>query len=278
MLLQLTKRFASRIVAVYMLMLIEMVFYMLRPILIGRAIESLLSQEGLSMAIMYVIANEAGYAGLSGIRQFVDTRVFMRMINETQIAMTEYGLATGQDTSTMQGRVELSRELVRLFEYTIPKLIQASCILVSSMVLLATYSWLVFLINAAMWLVALVVIPATAKRVSRYAEEQHNAIEQDTAVFVTRDLAVIKNHLLRYMNIAVKWSDTQAVSFTIIDGIGAVVVFVSIGLVCLISGSFAAAFAVHRYSANVAGGLQDINNLLQDWQKAKDVWNRCSRV
>jgi len=117
----LLKRFAGRFALTLSLVVLEAAGWILFPLVIGRAIDSVLasSARGLyELAILGVVT-----MGIAVVRRLVDSRAYAGIYTTLGEEMAEAAKGTG--TSTRTARLGMLREIVEFFENSLPELVNS---------------------------------------------------------------------------------------------------------------------------------------------------------
>ena len=137
----LLKRFAGRFALTVSLVVLEAVGWVLFPLVIGRAIDSVLagSTRGLyEFAVLGIVTME-----IAVVRRLVDSRAYARIyvtLGEEMAAS-----AAGSSTSTRTARLGMLKEIVEFFENSLPQLINNVIGLGGTVLILAALNLPVFL-------------------------------------------------------------------------------------------------------------------------------------
>ena len=137
----LLRLFWLRVTLTWALTLIETALWVLLPLLLGLTIDGLLARE---MAPFWQLCGVlAALVAVAVLRQVIDTRIFGTMRVELGQVLAERN--RGLPVSALNARVLMARELVDFLEQELPVLMAAVVQLVASVVILATYHWVLAL-------------------------------------------------------------------------------------------------------------------------------------
>ncbi len=206
------KRFYIRIGLTWTLVLIEHASMACLTLLIGKAIDGLLSNS--YIPLLWLIALFVFLEIIATMRRFYDTRAYgtIKAILAMELAENQQHLAI----STQNARLDMLRELVDFLEKKIPEAMSAlTQMLVICIILFQIYIYLGFsvIIMAVLTLAAYALFH---KRFFRLNAMLNNRAEQQVRIVGLQNLSKLSLHIQRLRKIDIKISDTEAISFWLI--------------------------------------------------------------
>jgi len=205
----LLRRFAGRYALTVLLVIVEAAAWVFFPLVIGRAIDSVLADSARGL---YELGGLGAFAmGIAVVRRLVDSRAYASIytqLGEEMVARDAEGSA-----STKTARLDMLKEIVEFFENSIPQLIVSVLGLVGTVLILWTLNLPIFLgcllvIGATVTLYAL-----TGKLTTGYNAGLNDEHERRVDVVRSNSPARVARHLRRMMRWNVKLSDLEAANF-----------------------------------------------------------------
>ena len=270
----LLKRFAGRFALTMSLVVLEAVGWILFPLFIGRAIDSVLAD---STRGLY----EFGALGIATmliaiVRRLVDSRAYARIY----VSLGEEMLGSDEesDTSTRTARLGMLREVVEFFENSLPAL-------VNSLIGLAGTVLILWLLNVPVFLGCLVVAVATVtlyaltgRLTTRYNEGFNDQYERQVDAVHSGDPRRLREHLRAMMRWNIRLSDLEAANF------GINWVFMTGLLVFAVAAAaeqtleYGAVFAIVMYVFQFVESMLGIPLYYQQWLRLREISGRLAGV
>ncbi len=206
------KRYQWRIILTLILVLAETLAMVLLPLVIGFAIDGLLKG-------VYTGLWQLGFLGLGvvisgSLRRFYDTRVYSSIYVDLSTETVEHHQEL--DSSTLNARVTMLRELVEFLENQLPELINSVVGLLGTMVILYFLDTQIFLGCVAVLAVIIVVFMATGKLTTQLNHHYNNTMEEQVVAIDKRTTMPIRGFMQRLMKWNIKLSDLETVIFGVI--------------------------------------------------------------
>lgn len=258
----------------YTIAVVQVVLYLMRPLLIGRMIEELIKERALGNATIACISLEIVHIGLHLFKEVMDVFVFERIMAKIAVNVAEEGNKKDLPISTIQGRALLAGKVSGFLEYGFPKCFKSLLCIIGSFIGLAYFGWWLLPLNFGMVIVAILIIPRTITLIAECANDKHDNKEKDTEVFSTRCMKIIREHMNSYVNIAIRKvkADTTCVGVMLYAGM--VCSYISVIGVCLLGADIGAAYSVYKYSSNLDSELDKLQLSAQLYAEVKDITNR----
>ena len=136
----LLRRFAGRLSLTLSLVVLEAAGWILFPLVIGRAIDSVLANSArgpYELATLGIVT-----MGIAVVRRLADSRAYAGIYAALGEEMA--GIAEGTGTSTRTARLGMLREIVEFFENSLPELVNSVLGLGGIMLIVATLNFPVF--------------------------------------------------------------------------------------------------------------------------------------
>lgn len=263
-----------RLLATYGLFGLEMLTSLLRPYLLGVAVDGLL--VGQLRGLLALSAAHLAYLLIGTMRHMVDTRTFSSIYTSY---VTEWlgQPADEHDLSRRSALATLSRQLTDFLEYDVNYVTEALYNIVGSLVLLLVYDRTV----VSLCLAIMVPVVALARRYGRAATRinraQFDDLEQQVDVIASRDPGLITTHYRRLRASQVKLSDLEAWNFGVTElcvlavVAGALLIATGDGRMLMPVGSI---IGMYTYVLRFASGLETIPYMMQRLGALRDIVRR----
>ena len=140
--LGLAKRFRWSIAGTYALLMVENLFLVATPFLIGLVIDGLISGE---LGPLWVFFGFAGVAVVvSAFRRMFDTRVYGRIFSQIASETVERDTLADRPVSAVAARITFVRDFADFFEIMLPTAVMSLVMLVGSVLMLVFLSLYLF--------------------------------------------------------------------------------------------------------------------------------------
>ena len=204
--------FRGKIVATWGLTLLETTMFALFPLLIGRAIDGLLTGD--ATAFQQFIAAMTVLLVVATGRRVYDTRAYGSMRVELGRAQVER--AGGEQVSVTNARVLMGRELVDFLETQAPMSITGLIQIIVSIIVLFTFHGLLALSASVAAISMIVIYGLFARRFFTMNSDLNHQAEAQVSALEARDLAKVTAHLTGLRRHEVRLSDTESVVYGLI--------------------------------------------------------------
>ena len=267
---ELLKRFAGRFALTLGLVVLEAAGWILFPLVIGRAIDSVLadSTRGLyEFAVLGIVT-----MGIAVLRRLVDSRAYARIyvtLGEEMAAS-----AAGSSTSTRTARLGMLREIVEFFENSLPELINAVLGLIGTVLILAALNVPVFLGCLVIAVATVVLYALTGTLTMRYNRGLNDEHERQVDAVDSGDPGRLAAHLRAMMRWNIRLSDLEAANFGInwVFMIGLLVFAVSAATTE--TAEYGAVFAIVMYVFQFVESMMMLPFFYQQWLRLREISGR----
>ena len=268
------KRFAGRFALTLTLVALEASGWVLFPLVIGRAIDSVLadSTRGLyELAILGVAT-----MGMAVVRRLVDSRAYAGIYATLGEEMMETTEETS--TSTRTARLGMLREIVEFFENSMPELINSVLGLTGTVLIVATLNFRVFLGCLAAGAATAILYALTGRLTTRYNQGLNDEHERQVDAVDSGDPRRLGQHLRAMMRWNIRLSDLEAANY------GTNWVFMIALLVFAVSAAvtevaeYGAVFALVMYVFQFMESVMLLPLFFQQWLRLREISGRLARV
>ncbi len=202
----LLRTFSRPISLTWLLMLCETALTALIPLLIGFAIDGLLAADMTALLQLSVVL--AVLIVVSVSRRLYDTRVYGTIAVELGKALTERSAAA--PVSTVNARLEMSRELVKFLEEEAPAVLASVIQLAVALIVLFAFHPFLFGATCAATVLMIVFYALSHRRFYRLNAEYNQQTEQQVRILETARPEGILSHLNKIRRVGIRLSDTEA--------------------------------------------------------------------
>ncbi|MDE0098086.1 MAG: ABC transporter six-transmembrane domain-containing protein [Truepera sp.] len=270
----LLKRFGGRIALTLTLVVLEAVGWTLFPLVIGRAINSVLADSarglyefaGLGIAVM----------GVATARRLVDSRAYARLY--ARLGEELVGRQSEDSTSTTTARIGMLREIVEFFENSLPDLITSVIGLAGTILILSLLNLPVFLGCLVVIGVTVVLYALTGRLTLRYNRGLNDEHERQVDVVKSADAARAGRHLRDLMRWKIKLSDLEAANFGIVWLFMIALLVFSIRSAANETVEYGTVFAVVMYVFQFAESVILLPLYYQQWLRLREISGRLATI
>lgn len=270
----LLKRFAGRFALTLTLVVLEAAGWILFPLVIGRAIDSVLadSTRGLwEFAILGIVT-----MGIAVLRRLVDSRAYARIyvtLGEEMAAAT-----ADRSTSTRTARLGMLKEIVEFFENSLPELVNSVLGLGGTVLILAALNIPVFLGCLVVAVATVVLYLLTGGLTMRYNQGLNDEHERQVDAVASGDPARVAKHLRAMMRWNIRLSDLEAANFGInwVFMIGLLVFAVTAATTE--TTEYGSVFAIVMYAFQFVESMLMLPFFYQEWLRLREISGRLAEA
>ncbi|MFT7111411.1 MAG: hypothetical protein ACI9PC_000012 [Porticoccaceae bacterium] len=269
--LQIIRSFASKVAFTWFLVLLENVLMALIPLLLGMAIDDLLTgaTEGLLLAGGVFIALTSVGVG----RRLYDTRAYgtMRVHLGEELARRISHLPV----SKVSARLNMGRELVDFLEAHLPELLTASVQLVVSIIVLVSFDIRMGLSALAVMVLMTAIYALFHSRFLQGNKHLNEQTEKQVAVLEARSPRAILSHLRALRRWEILLSDTEAVVYGLIFLLMSAFILSNLVLCAdIVDITSGQVFSILSYSWAFAESAFLLPVTLQQWTRLHEITER----
>ena len=270
----LLKRFAGRFVLTLTLVVLEAAGWVLFPLVIGRAIDSVLadSTRGLyEFAILGIVT-----MGIAILRRVVDSRAYARIYVTLGEEMAD--AAADSSTSTRTARLGMLREIVEFFENSLPELINSVIGLAGTVLILAALNVPVFLGCLAVAVATVVLYALTGGLTIRYNQGLNDEHERQVDAVDSGDPARLAKHLRAMMRWNIRLSDLEAANFGINWVFMIALLVFAVSAATTETTEYGAVFAIVMYVFQFVESMLMLPFFYQQWLRLREISGRLAEA
>ena len=271
--LTLFRRFAGRFTLTLSLVVLEAAGWTLFPLVIGRAIDSVLadSRQGLYELAGLGIAAMA----IAIVRRLVDSRAYARIYARLGEELVD---RQAESTSTRTARLGMLWEMVEFFENSLPDLVTSVIRLAGTVLILSALNRPVFLGCLAVAAATVVLYALTGNLTTRYNEGLNDQHEREVDAVESGDPARVGLHLRDMMRWNIKLSDLEAANFGIVWVLMVGLLVFSVAEAAERTVEYGMVLAVVMYVFEFAESVTLLPFYYQQWLRLREISGRLTAV
>lgn len=266
----LLKRFAGRLAFTISLVVLEASGWVLFPLVIGRAIDSVLADS--TRGLYEFAALGVATMGIAVLRRLLDSRAYGRIY----VALGEEmaASANGGSTSTRTARLAMLKEMVEFFENSLPQLINSGIGLGGTLLILSALNLPVFLGCLVVVAGTVTLYALTGGLTTRYNQGLNDEHERQVDAVGSGDAARLAKHLRAMMRWNIRLSDLEAANLGInwVFMISLLVFAVSAATTATLE--YGAVFAVVMYVFQFVEAMLMLPFFYQEWLRLREISKR----
>ena len=270
----LLKRFAGRFALTLSLVVLEAAGWILFPLVIGRAIDSVLADSARGLYELAILGTVT--MGIAVVRRFVDSRAYAGIYATLGEEMMEAAEGTG--TSTRTARLGMLKEVVGFFENSLPELIINVLGLVGVMLVVATLSLPVFVGCLAAAIATVTLYALTGRLTIRYNEGLNDEHERQVDAVHSSDPRRLGEHLRAMMRWNIRLSDLEAANFGINWVFMIALLVFAVNAAVTETPEYGAVFALVMYVFQFMESVMLLPLFYQQWLRLREISGRLARA
>jgi len=268
----------SPLALTYTLFALEMLGSLLRPYLLGTAVDDLLTGHYQGLIVLSVVHLLCLAIGTT--RHMYDTRTFSSIY--TSFVTRLLAQPAGADQLSKRSALStLARQVTDFLEFDVNYLVEASYNIFGSLIILFLYDRWVVAICLSILLPVLLLARRYGRRAARLNRSQFDEIEKQVDVIATRDVGAMTQHYQRLRTWQVRVSDLEAWNFgatelfVLFAVAGSLLVSTRTGDIQMQVGSI---IGMYTYVLKFASGLETIPYTVQRLGVLRDILRRAAEA
>ena len=270
----LLRRFAGRYALTVLLVVIEAAAWVLFPLVIGRAIDSVLADSPRGLYELGVLGAFA--MGIAVVRRLVDSRAYASIyttLGEEMVAQD-----TDASTSTKTARLGMLKEIVEFFENSVPELIISMLGLVGTIAILSTLNTPIFVGSLIVTAATVTLYALTGRLTTRYNTGLNDEQERRVDIVHSGDPSRVARHLRRTMRWNIRLSDLEAANFGINWLFMVALLVYSVAAAAERTVDYGTVFAVVMYVFQFMESMMLLPFYYQNWLRLREITGRLAAV
>ena len=268
------KRFAGRFALTAVLVVVEAAAWLFFPLVIGRAIDSVLSDSARGL---YELAGLGIFAmGIAVVRRLVDSRAYARIY--TTLGEEMMSKHPDGSTSTKTARLGMLKEIVEFFENALPELIISVLGLAGTVLILSTLNVSIFLGCLAVIAATVTLYALTGRLTTRYNAALNNEDERRVDIVHSGNPVQVARQLRRMMRWNIRLSDLEAANFGINWVFMVVLLVYSVAAATESTIDYGTVFAIVMYVFGFMESMMMLPFYYQQWLRLREISGRLAAV
>lgn len=208
----LIRRFKGRVYLTWLLVLLEGSAYLFIPLVIGMAIDDLLSQSYTGITSLAGLC--CCMLVIGAARRFYDTRAYAKIFRTVSTEMVAKEKERNAPISTISARSRLFQEFIDFLEHSIPEISHNFINLLGSLVITAILDLRIFVVCLTCGLFAVCIYWFSSNRIYQLNKEENDELERQVTCLDKGSPEQLHDHFRKLMRWKIKLSDLETANFT----------------------------------------------------------------
>ena len=200
-----------KISGTFSLLTLENGLTLIEPLVLGLAINGLIEKDWTGFAILAGVMFASLIVGI--LRRLYDTRVYAGIYAKVGADLVEREQAKNAPISQVSARANLIREVVDFFENELPIALTAGISLFGSVIMIAFLNGRVFWVTLGACLGVTAIFAIASPHIKRLNKAMNDEIEQQVAIFESREKARQRSHFKTLARWQISLSDLESRNF-----------------------------------------------------------------
>ena len=258
---------------VYLLNIIEELFYLFIPSAVGLLIDTFIDGKGygiMAFAVVYL-----GWQGTAVYRQIMDTVIFTRLFNHYSLQVIEDHQSKDIATTKINARVELMNQVVQFFEWDLPFIVNSLISIVGSSALLYFYNPKLLIVSLIIIFPSLILNYFYAKRILVVTTQINDHYEYQIDAIDSKDQNQQRSYFEKLRGLNIKRSTLEAINFGLLEVFVCLMILISIYIICHTDGmNYGSIVASYGIILRFAYGFDFIPHTTTKLASIKDIIQR----
>ena len=264
----------AKLALTYILYTLEMVGTLVRPLLIGNAVNDLINES--YKGLIYLTGIHLIWLVISYCRHRFDTRTYAAIYTDI-IKSLMANPTIRHEVSKLSARSTLAKDLVDFMEYDVYFILEAGYNIFGSLILLSFYH------SSLVWLCLGILLPVSmisvwySRKMLKLQRGKNDEFEKQVDILSEGNTTSIHTHFKRLQQWQIRISDQEALNFGVMEILVMGVIFVS--LLLTVNGESAKVEAgdfigIYYYLLKFLNGLDTVPYAMQRWSTLSDILRR----
>jgi ABC-type multidrug transport system fused ATPase/permease subunit len=277
LLIQLIKQYKWKLIVTYILFSLEMLGVLVRPFLLGNAVNQLLEKKYEGLIILAIV--HIAYIIVGTIRHMYDTRTYATIYSQL---VTGFLAKNSQKltTSKLSAHSTLSREFVDFLEHDLIFVAEAFYNLIGAFIFLLIYKSTLAYICLAFMLPICIIAYYYGKSMQILNLHKNDELEKEVDCIESGNINEIKTHYTNLRKWQIRISDKEAINFGIMEIFVLAIITISLLITtnnntAILAGDI---IGIYFYLLKFTAGLDTIPYIFQRLSSLKDIARRIGGV
>ena len=271
------KRFKWKISITFSMLVLENIFKVLQPLVLGIAINDLIHKKNDGLWLFCMLYAAGFFIGV--IRRYYDTRAYTSIYTVVASEIADIQNQKEVSVSTIAARSSLIKELVDFFEHDITQAFTSLISVVGALIMLALFDWWIF--GACMLTILLIfsIYSLSNKKIYNFNIGLNDELEHRITVLEKREQTGIAAHFKNISKWMVKMSDLETLNFGVIEILLFILaifaLYVSASAVNATAGSI---FSIITYILEFSNGIFMLPIVFQQLIRLQEISTRLKSI
>jgi ABC-type multidrug transport system fused ATPase/permease subunit len=261
----------------YCLFSVEMLGLIIRPFLLGNAVNQLLEKKYTGLLILGIV--HIGYIIVGTVRHMYDTRTYATIYSEL---VTSFLIKNRQflSTSKLSAHSTLSREFVDFLEHDLIFVVEALYNVVGAFIFLLLYKSTLAYVCLAFLFPISIISYYYGKSMQLLNLHKNDELEKEVDCIESGNVKDIQNHYNKLKKWQIRISDKEAYNFGIMELFVLAIICISLLITTsnntiILAGDI---IGIYFYLLKFTAGLDTVPYIFQRLSSLKDIANRIGKV
>jgi ABC-type multidrug transport system fused ATPase/permease subunit len=260
---------------VYLLNIIEEVFFLLIPSAVGMLINTFI--YGKSYGLLAFCITYIGWQGMATFRKIKDTEIFTDIFN--QFTFRLLNSHTKQETTKINARVEMMKQVVDFFQDDLPFVVNSLISIIGSSILLYFYNSKLIFVSVVILIPSLLINYFYSKKIILATESLNDKFEEQVDIIEKGSKDEQIRYFLTLRKLNIRKSSLEAYNFGLIEVFSFLMILISIYIICKTDkmeyGDIVASYGI---ILRFAYGFDFIPHITTKLATLKDITNRMNEM
>jgi ABC-type bacteriocin/lantibiotic exporter with double-glycine peptidase domain len=258
---------------VYLLNVVEQLSYLLLPATVGMVINTFITGEG--TGIWAFAGCYLTWQGIATLRKVQDTIVFSRIYNTLIVSIVEKLRIEKVETTIINARVELLKQVVAFFETDLPFLVSSLVAMIGAAALLFFYNQTLMFVCIIIILPSLILNYFFGKKMVKVTNLVNNEYEKQVEIIDNQPISQVAEYLKTVRQYNIQKSSLEAYNFMTIELFVFAMILISLYIICRTpSISYGDIVATYGYILRFAYSFDFIPHLTERIATLRDILQR----
>lgn len=283
-LLDITKQNKKGFSAIFILLFIEQIAWVLEPTLFGNLIDVFIEDKNFTTLFTNIarlipfllwVGAYVVNSGSGAVRRSLEPRIFQRMLSRIVEEIAGQSEKEHVDVSVAAGRAQLSQEYITFFQYRVPEAIEQIISIIGAVAALTIFDYRISIACLAVALPLIYMGQIYNTKVAVLQKRYHDDYENLYKIFSTRDKQEIRKFYSSIEKVKTKIGVWNAANFSIMRLV-LLVIFMSVLVIAIDMDEFTTGniYAIVAYLWTFMSSVEYLPDLMESRVAIKDISER----
>lgn len=271
------KQYKWKISFTFFLLILENIFKVIQPLVLGIAINDLINSENDGLWLFCMLYGASFLVGI--IRRFYDTRAYTSIYTNVASEIASIQNQKEVPVSAIAARSALVKELVDFFEHDVTQGFTSAISVIGVLVMLALFDWWIFGVCLITIIIIILIYSLSNKKIYGYNIGLNDELEHRINILETRKQEGIVGHFKNISKWLVKLSDLETLNFSVIEIIlFTLVIFTLYAAASAIDATAGGIFSTLTYVLEFSSGIFMLPIIFQQVIRLKEISSRLKNI